>query len=150
MKYPKFTTLLGLSTLSFHSSMMGKNHVRLTDEQCQQVEDHLSAEPENNQQQLTDLQGQLTALQGKYDTLLESNTAMTNALDTALNLNDLKGQVGETATNEEAIALLGSKCKEYGSSDNRHSFPKNNGETPAENGLINGVVNMNDLHNQVD
>lgn len=152
MKYPKFTALLGLSTLSFHSNFgFGKNHVRLTEEECQKLEDHLSADPPaENQQQLTELQAKFDTLQNNYNQLNATNTAVNTALETALSLNDLKGEVGATATTDEAIALLGTKCKEYGSSQNRHSFPANNGETPAENGLINGVVNMNDAHNQID
>ena len=149
MKYPKFTALLGLSTLSFHSTFgIGKNHIRLTEEEAQKIEDHLAAEKPEEGSQLSDLQTQFDTLQNSYNTLNASNTAITTALDSALTLNDLKGELGATATTDEAIALLGTKCKEYGSSGNRHSFPNNDGQTPPENGLINGVVDMNDPHNQ--
>lgn len=152
MKYPKFTALLGLSTLSFHSNFgFGKNHVRLTEEECQKLEDHLSAEPvADNQQPLLDLQAKFDTLQNSYNELNASNTAVNTALETALNLNDLKGELGATATNDEAIALLGTKCSEYGKSDNRHTFSQHNGITAPESGLINGVVDMNDAHNQIE
>ncbi|MGD1319541.1 hypothetical protein [Chryseobacterium sp. 2R14A] len=150
MKYPKFTALLGLSTLSFHSTFgIGKNHIRLTEEEAQKIEDHLAAEKPDESTQLSELQTKFDSLQNNYNTLNESNTAITTALDSALTLNDLKGELGATATTDEAIALLGTKCKEYGASNNRHSFPNNNGQTPPENGLIDGVVDMNDPHNQI-
>jgi len=116
--------------LSFHSTFgLGKNHVRLTEEECQKLEDHLSAEPPaDNQQQLTDLQTKFDTLQNTYNELSASNTAVNTALETALSLNDLKGELGTTATTDEAIALLGTKCKAYGASNNRHSFAKNDGK----------------------
>jgi len=149
MKYPKLTSFFGIATLSFHSSMMGKNHVRLTEEQCQQLEDHFAEEkPAENPEELTQLQSKFDALQENYNALETSNKGLSTAIETALNLNGLKTELGETATSEEAIALLGEKCKEYGNSNNRHSLPPNNGITPPDNGLINGVVDMNDPHNQ--
>lgn len=150
MKYPKFTALLGLSTLSFHSSFMGKNHVRLSEEDCQKLEDHLNAEKPDENLQLTELQTKFDALQNSYNTITEQNTAITTALESALTLNDLKGELGANATTDEAIALLGTKCSEYGKSDNRHTFSQHNGITAPESGLINGVVDMNDAHNQIE
>lgn len=151
MKYPKITALLGLSTLSFHSTFgIGKNHVRLTEEECQKLEDHFSADPSGNVLEMSELQSKFDVLQNNYNTLNATNIAMGDALDAAINLNDLKGELGATATPEEAITLLGAKCKEYGTSENRHSFPNNNGITAPENGLINNIVDMNDAHNKIN
>ena len=150
MKYPKLTAFFGLATLSFHSSLMGKNHVRLSEEECQKLEEHLSAEKPDENFQLSELQTKFDTLQNSYNTLSANNTAMATALDSAIVLNDLKGELGATATHDEAITLLGTKCKEYGSSENRHAIPKNDGITPPESGLINGVVDMNDAHNKIN
>jgi len=148
MKYPKLTALLGLATLAFHSSVWAKNHVRLTEEECQKLEDHLEAQPENNTEELTNLQTKFDTLQEKYNALEGSNSTLSTAITTALELNGLTAET-ENATPEEAVALLGTKCKEYGSSENRHAFPKNDGKEKPENGLINNVVDMNDAHNKI-
>lgn len=127
MKYPKLTALLGLATLAFHSNLLGKNHVRLTEDQCQKLEDHLNAQPENNTEELSSLQKKFDALQKNYDALKASKSTLSTAITTALELNGLSAET-ENATPEEAVTLLGAKCKEYGSSTNRHSFPKNDGK----------------------
>lgn len=150
MSYPKLTTLLGLSVLSSHSNLLGKSHFRFTEEQCNMIEAGLTAESSADQSaELSALQTKFDALQENYNNVNASNGALTTALKNAVELNGLTSET-ETATPEEAITLLGAKCKEYGASENRHSFANNNGITAPENGLINNVVDMNDAHNKIN
>lgn len=152
MKYPKLTAFLGLATLNLHSGLFGtKNHYRLDEEQVQKLEDQLAAQgSEDVQKQLDDLQKNYDTLQSNYNTLETANTGLQNAVTQALELNELTDQLTDKQSVSEGVVLLGTKCKEYGTSNNRHSFQKNDGQEKNEDGLVNGVVNMNDAHNQID
>ncbi|MFL9835005.1 hypothetical protein [Chryseobacterium terrae] len=152
MKYPKLGAFLGLAMINIQSGFFGqKAHARFDEEQLQKLEDHMAQESGEN------LQAQLNTLQQKYDALEISNTTLQtekdglqNAVTAALELNGLTAEVTAETTSSQAVELLGTTCKKYGSNENRHSFPANNGQTPPENGLIGGVVDMKDAHNQIE
>ncbi|WP_265427866.1 hypothetical protein [Chryseobacterium sp. YIM B08800] len=134
MKYPKLSAFFGLAVLNIQSGFFGqKAHARLDEEQLQKLEDHMAQESGEN------LQTQLTALQEKYDALVTSNTnlqtekeGLQNAVTAAIELNGLTTEVTADTTPSQAVELLGTKCKEYGASNNRHSFTKNDGKEKEE------------------
>ena len=130
MKYPKLTAFLGVAAISIQNGFFGaKSHARLDEEQLQKLEDHMAQESN------VDLQAQLNSLQEKYNSLSTNHTALQNshtglqnAVTAALELNGLFSEVTNETTPLQAVELLGTKCKEYGDSDNRHSFPNNDGK----------------------
>ena len=127
MKYPKLTAFLGIMAVNIHSGLFGaKAHARLDEESLQKLEDHLSEKGGE------DIQQKLDNLQEKYNTLETANSSMKNAVTQALELNGLSAELSENATEADAVVLLGNKCKEYGAADNRHSFPKNDGQEKEE------------------
>jgi len=152
MKYPKLTAFFGLAMINIQSGLFGqKAHARFDEEQLQKLEEHMAQESgENLQTQLNELQKKYDALNDTHTELQTANTRIQNALTAALELNGLTADVTSETTASQAVELLGTKCKEYGSSQNRHPFAKNDGKTPPENGLINNVVDMKDAHNQID
>lgn len=143
----KLLAVLGLQAFALQSNFWGggKAFVKLDEDQLQSIEEALektgSAE---DAQTITDLQGQVTAFEGK-------ETEVQEALTAALTLNGLNVEEGQSPA--EAIAALGAKCKEYGDSKNRHTFAGHNGQEAPEPGaekLENGFFNANDAHNQIE
>lgn len=143
MKYPKLAAALGLQTITISSGLFGANaHARLDEEQLQKLEDQLSASGGN-----TELQTKFDELQTSFNTLKGEKEGLQSAVTQALELNSLTSDLQENATGVQGVELLGKKCKEYGSSINRHSFPNNDGsqndDTPKPD------PSQNYRHNQV-
>ncbi|UKB81248.1 hypothetical protein [Chryseobacterium sp. MEBOG07] len=143
MKYPKLTALLGLQTITIQSGLFGANaHTRLDEEQLQKLEDQLSIHGGD-----AELQTKFDALQKSFNTLKGEKDGLQSAVTQALELNSLTADLQENATSVQAIELLGTKCKEYGASNNRHNFPKNDGKDkndvdpdPSENYQHNKIL----------
>ena len=123
--------------------------LNLNEAQIQAIEDALAA---SNADALANAQEELKALTQSLEEvkaqktdadtrLLEVNTAMKAALE----LNGLQA----TDNLSEGIALLGSTCKAYGDSRPTHTLPQSNGkENTDENGLIDGYIDPEALHNK--
>lgn len=146
MKFPKLTSLLGQSLIELHSSFFGNNKpfAKLDEEQLQNIETALETTDNSA------LTAQIEEHEATILTLNTSSTETQNALDQALQLNEIS--LPEGSTSAAAIVALGQKCKEYGASKNRHVDPKNNGEEKPENpqGLVDGYFDPNAEHNQIN
>lgn len=124
MKYPKLAGIIGLQELTIHSGLFGANaHCRLDEKQLQKLEDHLSAGGATE-----NLQTKFDSLQTSFNTLQAEKDGLQNAVTQALELNNLTSELQENATGLQGVELLGKKCKEFGASNNRHSFPPNDGK----------------------
>lgn len=140
-KHTAILGVLGLTLLETHSSVMpfGKAHVRLTEEQLDQIESSLAA---------NDISGLNTQIENLTSTV-EENTATLGGIDAAIasafTANGLELPEGTAAA--DAIATLSNKCKEYGESTNTHSFIKNDGKDPET--LVEGYMDPNAEHNQL-
>lgn len=115
-KHTAILGLLGLSILETHSGVnpFAKSHVRLTEEQLDQIESSLATND------VTGLNTQIANL----TTTVSENTATLGSIDTAIasafTANGLELPEGTSAT--DAIATLSTKCKEYGEKTNTHSL----------------------------
>lgn len=128
MKYPKLVAALGLQTLNIQSGLFGANaHARLDEEQLQKLEDQLSSVGGD-----VELQTKFDELQNSFNTLQSDKDGLQSAVSDALETNGLTKELQKGATGVQAIELLGSKCKEYAGSKNRHSFPLNDGANNEE------------------
>lgn len=144
----KLLAVLGLQAFTFHNNFWGSGeaHVKLDNKQLQLIEDALDKTPTENKASedattLEDLQTKVSGFEAK-------ETAIQEALTAALNLNGIEATEGQSVA--EAITALGTKCKEYGSSTNTHSFIHTNGVDKEPDGLIEGYFDPNAPHNQLD
>lgn len=139
----KLIALLGLAEITMHSNIFGgAAHARLNQEQLQTVEDALENAGENDQTET------ITNLQTQVSTFEAGNISVENALAEAFEANGLVLEEGQTVT--DAIALLGTTCKEYGSATTTHTIPGTDGTDDAGTGeqLVDGYINPNDEHNK--
>lgn len=124
----KLTALLGLAAITMHNSNIfgtGKNYAKLDEDQLQKIEDALAAEPAAEDPEA------MQNLQSQLDATTASVSGLHDAISEALALNGL--QITKDQTPADAIALLGSTCKEYGASKERgHNKPENTGQEPPE------------------
>lgn len=146
MKFPKLTGLTGQQAIELHNSFFGnkKPFAKLDEDQLQSIENALET---------TDTSALTSTIEGHEATILTLNTTQSetqNALDQALQLNGIK--VPEGSTTAQAIIVLGQKCEEYGSSNNRHVDPKNDGNEKPEkaDALVDGYFDPNAAHNKVN
>lgn len=145
MKYIKICALLALNQIELHSNFFGnkKPTAKLDEEQLQSIEDALA------QNDTSALQTTITAHEATIATMQTDRTNAENALSEAFSMNGLDLPEGTSVA--EAIATLGTKCKEYGASKNTHSIPQTNGhsEQPSADGLVDGYFDPKDEHNQI-
>lgn len=144
-KHTAILGILGLTMLESHSNIMGiggKAHVRLTEEQLDNIEEKLNA---------NDTEGLQTTINDHVATIATMNTEATtvaSALDAAFSENDLTAAEGATVA--ERIAQLSTQCKTYGDSNDTHSIPKTDGKDKLDyDGLIDGYMDPNAEHNQL-
>lgn len=141
-KHTALLGVLGLTVLETHSSVMpfAKSHVRLTEEQLDQIESSLAA---------NDVTGLNTQIENLTTTVSE-NTATLRSIDTAIasafTANGLELPEGTSAA--DAIATLSTKCKEFGESANTHSFISTDGidkddKNESANYAHNQILNEN-------
>jgi len=146
MKYKLLCALLALTDIEFHSNFFGnkKPTAKLDEEQLQSIEDALAKNDTSALQTTIDEQNTTIS------TMQTEKTDMENALSEAFSINGLDLPEGTSVA--EAIAALGTKCKEFGSAKNTHSIPRTDGKDkhPAADGLIEGYFDPKDPHNQID
>ena len=124
----KLLAVLGFASFTFHGNfwdVSGKKHVKLQEEDLQKIEDALEKNAAGEDATaLADLQAKITGYEA-------NETAVQEALTNALTMNGLEFAEGQTVV--DAIASLGTTCKEYGASKDRgHNQPKNDGQEKAE------------------
>lgn len=144
----KLLGVLGLQAFVFHNNFWGTGeaHVKLDNKQLQLIEDALEKQGGENTanedaQTLADLQAQVSGFQAK-------ETAIQEALSAAMSLNGIEATEGQSVA--QAIANLGTKCKEYGDSNETHSIIQTDGkEKPSADGLQNGFYDPKAAHNQI-
>lgn len=150
MKYQKLTAVLGLAQISLSRGALGLSTPTATfsEEDLGKIEQALA---QGDAQAMEALQQEVATLKEDLATAKENETkanekaeAMENAVAEALETAGLQAEEETTGS----IALLGAKCKEYGNSKERHSFPENNGKEENADGLIEGYFDPNDEHNQ--
>jgi hypothetical protein len=146
MKFPKLKGLTGQEAIDLHTNFFGnkKPFAKFDKDQLEKIEAALETNDVSGlTQKIADLDANIINLNA-----VQAETQ--NAIDQALQLNGIT--IPEGATTAEAIIALGAKCKEYGSSENRHVTPKNNGEEKPENNqsLIDGYFDPKAPHNQVN
>lgn len=148
-KFSNIAALLG-AALVLHSGFFGnKNHIRLSEEDAQKVDDALGASDNQAlQERIATLESEKANLEQEKAALNTQSEATENALQQALELNGLAA--GKDV--EESITLLGTTCKEFGDSQNRHTFAANDGKEgdPSGDGLIDGYIDPKDEHNKID
>lgn len=144
MKYKLLTAILAVAQIELHSNFFGnkKPTAKFDEDQLQSIEDALA------KTDTSALETTISTHEATIATMQTDKTNVENALSEAFSINGL--DMPEGASFAEAIATLGTKCKEMGSSNNTHSLPKNDGkEKPEGNGLIDGYFDPNDAHNQI-
>lgn len=149
-KFALISALLGFQ-LTTKKPLLGGEPVATLKE-----EDFGKIENEMERLQNQDFQGQLDQaeldrqdLEKQLNQANADKDALQTAVTTALEQNGIESK----GNDYDDILALGDKCKEYGASQNRHTFPSNDGkqaDPSNEDGLIDGVFNPNDRHNQID
>lgn len=141
MKYKKITALLGITEITMNTGVFGnkQSFAKMTQEDLEKIENAL------NGSESEDLNNKLKVLTKDLNAEKQKNSDYENAVEQALQHAGLKSEDNLV----QSIALLGEKCKEYGESTNRHSFPENNGEDESADRLIDGYLNPNDEHNKI-
>lgn len=146
MKYKLLCALLALTNIELHSNFFGnkKPTAKLDEEQLQSIEDALGKNDTSALQSTIDEQNTTIS------TMQTEKTDMENALSEAFSINGLDLPEGTSVA--EAIATLGTKCKEFGGAKNTHSIPPTDGKDKQEaaDGLIDGYFDPKDPHNQID
>ena len=144
----KLLAVLGFASFTFHGNfwdVSGKKHVKLQEEDLQKIEDALEKNAAGEDATaLADLQAKITGYEA-------NETAVQEALTNALTMNGLEFAEGQTVV--DAIASLGTTCKEYGKSKDRgHNQPKNDGQEKAEktDELVEGFFDPTAPHNQIN
>ena len=146
MKFQRIAMILGLSQLNLKAGMFGhKPFVKLDEGQLTELENALvENSQEDLQAQIENLTKEKLELENKNQQLIEEKEAVENALEQALNLNEI--EAGESV--EQSIEALAQKCKEYGSSQNRNTLPPTDGKDTDPSGeeekLIGGFMNPED------
>lgn len=143
----KLLAVLGMQAFVFHNNFWGTGeaHVKLDNKQLQMIEDALEKKEgenatENNTADLTELQAQVAGFQA-------SEAAVQEALTAALTLNGIEATQGQSVA--EAIAALGTTCKEYGDSTETHSILQTDGlDKESGDTLQNGFYDPKAPHNQ--
>lgn len=124
-KHTNLLGILGLTVLDTHSNIMGKGaHVRMTEEQLDQVEAALVANDTSS------LQKTITAHEATITGMQDATISVSTALDAAFTLNGLTAVEGSTVADQ--IAQLGTQCKAYGDSNATHSIPPTDGLDKGE------------------
>ena len=144
MKYQLLTALLALTNIDLHSNFFGnkKPTAKFDEEQLQNIEDALA------EKDTTGLQSTITAHEATIATMTTESSNLENALSEAFSLNSL--EMPEGTSTAEAIAILGTKCKEFGDNKSTHSLIKNDGIDKGEGDqLVHGYFDPNDAHNQI-
>lgn len=146
----KLTALLGLAAIQMHSNIFGgAAHARFSQEQLDTIEGALENAGQSDQSQTIEgLNTQISNLNETITGHAATETAVQDALAQALEANGLTLEAGQTPI--DAIALLGAKCKEYGSATTTHTIPGTDGKDDAGTGaqLIDGYLDPNDAHNK--
>lgn len=146
----KLTALLGLAAIQMHSNIFGgAAHARFSQEQLDTIEGALENAGQSDQSETIEgLNSQITKLNETVSGLQATDTAVQDALTQAFEANGLTLEEGQTPI--DAIALLGAKCKEYGSATTTHTIPGTDGKDDAGTGeqLVEGYLNPNDAHNK--
>lgn len=121
MKYKLLSAILALSSIELHSNFFGnkKPTAKFDEDQLQSIEDALA------KNDTSALQSQIDEQQSTISEMQTERTNMENALSEAFSTNKLDLPEGSSVA--EAIAILGTKCKEYGSSKHTHSIVKTDG-----------------------
>lgn len=150
MKYQKLTAVLGLAQISLSRGALGLSTPTATfsEEDLEKVEQALA---QGDAQAMEALQQEVATLKEELATAKEGQAkAIENVMAVEVAVSDALETAGLQAEEEitGSIALLGAKCKEYGNSKERHSFPDNNGKEENTDGLIEGYFDPNDEHNQ--
>lgn len=145
VKYSKITQVLGLVEIDLHSNLFGNKQpfAKLTEEDLAKIENALNEIPnvEEKTKELKEQVEQLTEINKAHQ---EQGELIAEAVKNAIETAGLEQQESLA----ENIVLLGAKCKEYGESNNRHSFVNNNGIEEHTEGLIDGYFDPNDEHNK--
>lgn len=143
MKFVNILLLLGLAEITLKAGFFGKKPSASFDEdQLKLIDEALAKNSTTDlEQRIAELEESNTSLQTSYD-------GLANVLEQALELNGME----PAKTPEESIEALGLKCKEYGTSKARHTLVGNDGQDsdPSDGGLIDGIFDPNDKHNQID
>ena len=143
MKYVLLSALLGSAIEEKKPLFGGEAYVSLTASQLEKVEAALAAQKEAaSAEQVAALKGEIATLKAAQEKVATEGKALSEALGEAMALNGLKSQGDAIAD----IAALGKTCKEYGDKRPVHTQPSNDGREPQES---DGVVRMDDLHNQL-
>ena len=121
MKYKLLSAVLALASIELHSNFFGnkKPTAKFDEDQLQSIEDAL----EKND--TSALQATITTHEETIATMQTEKTNVENALSEAFSMNGLELPEGTSVA--EAIATLGTKCKEYGDSTDTHSIVRTNG-----------------------
>ncbi len=118
----KVLAVLGLQTLTFQSNFWdkgGEAYVKMNKEQIEKIDAAIPDETPEGSEDLAKLQGKITGFQN-------NETAVQEALTAALKLNGIDAVEGQSPA--EAIAALGTKCKEFGDSKETHSLANTDGK----------------------
>lgn len=137
-KFTKIAALLAVSLEMKKPLFGGEGFVVLKESQLQTLEEALTKEDTSA------LQKELASLQEEKTQWLQEAQTLQETTQKALERNGLKGSENIA----ENISLLGEKCEEYGNKQSQHSLPLNDGKEPTK-GEFEGIVNMNDAHNQI-
>lgn len=137
MKYAKLLAVLALNEIALKTPLMGGvAKVSLTEEQLEKIEQALA------EKDTSALEKELATLKEEKNQWNEELSTLKTATEKALADNKLEA----CETLAQNITLLGEKCKAYGEKNNLHTPVPNDGK---EKSLYDGVVNMNDAHNQI-
>ncbi|WP_312750531.1 hypothetical protein [Epilithonimonas hominis] len=126
MKYKLLIATMGVASIDLHSNVFGnkKPYAKVDEESLQKVEDALA------KNDTSALQTTITAHEATIATMQTDKTNVENAISEAFTMNGIEAPEGISIA--EAIATLGTKCKEMGSSNNTHSIPQNDGKENNE------------------
>lgn len=121
MKFIKLCALLALTQIELHSNFFGnkKPTAKFDEDQLQAIEDALE---KNDTSALDD---KIKEHENTISSMQNDKNDIENAISEAFSMNGLTLTEGMSVA--EAIASLGTKCKEYGNSTNTHSIPPTDG-----------------------
>lgn len=127
MKYKLLSAVLALASIELHSNFFGnkKPTAKFDEDQLQSIEDALA------KNDTSALQNQITEHESTISGMQTEKTNTENAISDAFSMNKL--ELPEGASMAEAIAILGTKCQEYGSSNHTHSLTHTDGIDKDEN-----------------
>ena len=140
MKYAKLAAVLAVTEIVAKKPVLGgEAKASFTEEQLEKIENALA------EKDTSALEQELATLKEEKSQYQEEVNGFRASVTQALTDNKLEASEDLNVD----IALLGKTCKEYGDARPNPTLPTNNGKEPKENELYDGVVNMNDDHNQL-